>query len=72
VDTVYALKDQVKGLACQLSSIATRMDSEVGQRTALQAAVNSLLLASGSTSTTNSIKESITADSPKKDALPNA
>jgi hypothetical protein len=52
VDTVYALKDQVKGLANHMSSVLKRLDTEEGQRVALQAAINSLIAAKSAPETT--------------------
>jgi betaPIX coiled coil len=53
VDTVYALKDQVKGLANHMSSVLKRLDTEEGHRAALQAAINSLIAAKSAPETTS-------------------
>lgn len=53
MDTVYALKDQVKGLANHMSLVLKRLDTEEGQRAALQAAINSIIAAKSSPETTS-------------------
>lgn len=49
---MYALKDQVKGLATHMSLVLKRLDTEEGQRAALQAAINSIIAAKSSPETT--------------------
>ncbi|XP_065347611.1 rho guanine nucleotide exchange factor 7 isoform X2 [Cloeon dipterum] len=48
VDTVYALRDQVKGLSAQMAGVIRRLDTEECHRIALQQALNALVAANSS------------------------
>jgi len=67
VDTVYALKDQVKGLANQMTAVMKRLDTEEGHRAALQAAINSLLATSAASKTA---AETASAEVKKDNSVP--
>ncbi|XP_059482593.1 rho guanine nucleotide exchange factor 7 [Neocloeon triangulifer] len=70
VDTVYALKDQVKGLAAQMAAVVRRLDTEEGHRATLQLTLNTMFAASNNTKT--AAADTLTADSTKKESsIPN-